>query len=88
MSKASRFLKFINEEISIPNSPVTQGEQVAKGKAVIFKKGHPYEGLIARVISYNDKNKTVDVTIGGALRVGISMKDVVLADEPKVGAKK
>ena len=80
MGKAEEVIKLMDEVIG---TPVKNVDQLSMGKTVIFKPGHAFAGLIARVVRAKDGK--ADVKIGKALRVDIPISDLMLAPEVHVG---
>lgn len=79
MSKAEKVISIMDELLGSP----AEMSQLKYGKTVIFKPGHPFAGLIARVVSAKDGK--ADVKVGQSLRVGIPISDLLMAPEVNVG---
>lgn len=78
MSKAEEVIKMMDEATG---TPVKNAEQLAGSKTVLFKTGHRYAGLLARVIRAKDGK--ADVKIGKTLLVDVPFSDLLVAPEVK-----
>lgn len=80
MNKAEEVIGLMDEVLG---SPVKNVDQLVHGKTVMFKPGHQFAGLIARVARAKDGK--ADVYVGSSLRVDIPIGDLLLAPEINVG---
>ena len=77
--KAENVIKIMDEALGKP----AKMSDLANGKTVIFKPGHPFAGLIARVVRFADGK--ADVKVGKSLRVDIPISDLLVAPEVDLG---
>lgn len=78
--KSQKVLDLVNS-ININEATFAVGDMVA------FKKGHELEGVVGLVQNL-EKNGTIDLRVGAAIRVGVKASDLVKFSKthPGVGA--
>lgn len=82
MSKASNVIKVMNE---LSGSPIGSIKDLKLGANVIYKAGHPLQGMLGIVLNMKADAGTVDLKIGRATRVAVPISDLLSVASPGAG---